>query len=660
MKFDLKNSPRHIQRLKNIANVISGIPDITVIISSGVKGPYFSPSRNFCVLPNGDYSDQKFVELTEGFICHEAGHGRYTDSDQWQEEMEAVLSSSPGFQSLDSNHEGMFDTPALKRAAYAKSRRLGGLINLFDDIQMERQVGGDFAQAGPRLARTYQLMVEAGLMTCDITSSQPDPVRFLEGFLLNSMRVEVLKQEGQAVILEPFFEFAATLLKPYLSELTNIIHDAHSSRCTGDAIRLAKQTLSLIVRMRDEAKEQQQDRGQTDDQTPDADDSDNQPEAEEESDSNADDDADDSDAQSDDQKSDVDDSTAEPDPDEDSGNNTEEATGESEAQNGNETEKDGQSDQENGQADETGGEEESNFSSEQWAKLEELLNDFLECDEESPDYHDQLAGLVEQIAEACPAAIKAEFGGSPWDLPDLPIDIDVYNEAVRLSQTVAGDLSMLQQANVRTMNKTRDRGVTFDPGRLIQAPMGVRDVFRTPGASKSRGHIGIVILRDISASMASDDRYIHAIKADLALSLALQSYGNMHVANMLFPYRTEACEIIKSFDQSVEETISRFDLGKPGSHTPTGDALKVAHDLLLESQFDRKIVLLITDGEPTRSNYSVEEVLKLADKNGIEVAGIGINTDELEGFKSGTFVNVEDISMLALEVNKLVMDILTN
>ena len=57
MKFDLKSSPRHIQRLTNIASVISGINGIYVIIDNKVSTPYFNTQNNVCVLPNGDYSD---------------------------------------------------------------------------------------------------------------------------------------------------------------------------------------------------------------------------------------------------------------------------------------------------------------------------------------------------------------------------------------------------------------------------------------------------------------------------------------------------------------------------------------------------------------------------------------------------------------------------
>lgn len=81
MKLDLKSSPRHIKRLQNIAKVISGLGDVRVVIDDNTKGPYFDPVNKVCVLPNGDYSDDDFVSLIEGFTCHEAGHGRYTVSE---------------------------------------------------------------------------------------------------------------------------------------------------------------------------------------------------------------------------------------------------------------------------------------------------------------------------------------------------------------------------------------------------------------------------------------------------------------------------------------------------------------------------------------------------------------------------------------------------
>lgn len=61
----------------------------------------------------------------------------------------------------------------------------------------------------------------------------------------------------------------------------------------------------------------------------------------------------------------------------------------------------------------------------------------------------------------------------------------------------------------------------------------------------------------------------------------------MHVSNIVFPSRKVNLRIIKTFDQSVEESLSKFTLGCKGYYTPTGSALMAAVDRLLDSQFDR-------------------------------------------------------------------------
>ncbi|WP_426727471.1 VWA domain-containing protein [Enterobacter cloacae complex sp. 288G10] len=269
---------------------------------------------------------------------------------------------------------------------------------------------------------------------------------------------------------------------------------------------------------------------------------------------------------------------------------------------------------------------ESNFSPEQWSILAKLLDDFLNSDEESEDFHEALANEISVIAASVSDEVKAEFGANEWDLPDLLIDLNVDNEALNISQTLGADLSVLQQVKMRGQFKTRDRGLSFDINRLIQSPMGVRDVFRSQSESKNRGHVGLVIVRDISGSMILDHRYIHAIKTDLALTLAIEANSKMHVANVIYPFVDKDFEVIKTFDENAEETLSKFSLGCKGNNTPTGSALMAAVELLLESQFDRKIVFLITDGYPTESDYTISDVLTVAESNGIEIAGVGIKT----------------------------------
>nr|WP_233341582.1 hypothetical protein [Escherichia coli]UGK56200.1 hypothetical protein [Escherichia coli] len=70
---------------------------------------------------------------------------------------------------------------------------------------MEAKTGIDYQEAKKRLAVTYALMVEAGRMTVDISSTPQNPVQFIEMYLLNTLRVNVLQQEGHKETLDPFF-----------------------------------------------------------------------------------------------------------------------------------------------------------------------------------------------------------------------------------------------------------------------------------------------------------------------------------------------------------------------------------------------------------------------------------------------------------------------
>mgnify|MGYP001125039935 FL=1 len=670
MKFDLKSSPRHIQRLTNIASVISGISGLNVVIDNKVRTPYFNSEKNVCVLPNGDYSDEKFVKLIEGFICHEAGHGRYTEHEVYREAFVGELINADGFISIDDKLNAEFQTLKQKKIAYARAYRLHGLINLFDDVQMEEKTGIDYQEAKKRLAVSYALMVEAGRMTVDVSSSPQNPVQFIEMFLLNTLRINVLQQEGHKETLDPFFDYAKKILEPVILEVDEIIHQALSCKSTQNCDSLARKTLALLERLRDEAKEKQQEEDQNKDPQNDTDNSsgsENEPDSETNGDNQGEGDGD-SEEQDDDagngkapmednepsEQSKGDEESAE------SGNGEPDGEPETdESANPDSYDADGtpsQIDSSNGNPSDG----ESNFSPEQWSILAKLLDDFLNSDEESEDFHEALANEISVIAASVSDEVKAEFGANEWDLPDLLIDLNVYNEALNISQTLGADLSVLQQVKMRGQFKTRDRGLSFDINRLIQSPMGVRDVFRSQSESKNRGHVGLVIVRDISGSMILDHRYIHAIKTDLALTLAIEANSKMHVANVIYPFVDKDFEVIKTFDENAEETLSKFSLGCKGNNTPTGSALMAAVELLLESQFDRKIVFLITDGYPTESDYTISDVLTVAESNGIEIAGVGIKTDELIGFDEGTFVNVDDISLLPNVVSKLVHQILSN
>ena len=621
MTNKLSKSPRQIERLRNIANVISGIPGVEVIISSAVSVPCFNIIDSRVLLPDGDYSDPVFVALCEGYICHEAGHGRYTSKDVWFNSQDAVYESSPGFKGWEKKVP-VFDNRADKMKALAKVRRIAGLMNLFDDVQMEKRTGLAYEQAKHRLAVMYAILCQKGFYTTDTTKLDANPVDIIEWYILSKLRTDVLGQEGDKAILDDFFAYSEKLFGPLRTEIDLLLKKAHGVNSTEDASKLAIELFELLNRLKEEANKQkeQQDSQQQDGQQQDGQQQDSQQQDGQQQDGQQQDSQ-----QQDDQQQDCQQQNSQ------SSNND----------NGDSSEK-------------------SNFSKSDWVRIADMLEAFVNSDDESKDYHDIVSNMIDQIAGLVPSEIKKEFGGDDSNVPDLVIDLPVYNEALRLSHALSGSLSVLQQAEVRVKNKTRDRGVSFDNRRLIQAPMGVRDIFKAQGLSKQRGQIGVVILRDNSASMVYDSRYEHAIKADLALTLALESLSKVHVSNMIFPGHESFYEVIKPFNMTVEETLPAFEYGKKGRWTPTGYALKAAIQILQECQFDRKIILILTDGQPSKDDLYIPSLMEMAAKSGVEVAGVGIKTKRLFGFESKQYVQVDDVKQLTRVVNDLVFNILIN
>ena len=631
MTNKLSKSPRQIERLRNIANVISGIPGVEVIISSAVSVPCFNIIDSRVLLPDGDYSDPEFVALCEGYICHEAGHGRYTSKDVWFNSQDAVYESSPGFKGWEKKVP-VFDNRADKMKALAKVRRIAGLMNLFDDVQMEKRTGLAYEQAKHRLAVMYAILCQKGFYTTDTTKLDANPVDIIEWYILSKLRTDVLGQEGDKAILDDFFAYSEKLFGPLRTEIDLLLKKAHGVNSTEDASKLAIELFELLNRLKEEANKQkeQQDSQQQDGQQQDGQQQDSQQQDDQQQDGQQQDSQQQDDQQQDGQQQDS------------------------------QQQDDQQQNSQSSNNDNGDSSEKSNFSKSDWVRIADMLEAFVNSDDESKDYHDIVSNMIEQIAGLVPSEIKKEFGGDDSNVPDLVIDLPVYNEALRLSHALSGSLSVLQQAEVRVKNKTRDRGVSFDNRRLIQAPMGVRDIFKAQGLSKQRGQIGVVILRDNSASMVYDSRYEHAIKADLALTLALESLSKVHVSNMIFPGHESFYEVIKPFNMTVEETLPAFEYGKKGRWTPTGYALKAAIQILQECQFDRKIILILTDGQPSKDDLYIPSLMEMAAKSGVEVAGVGIKTKRLFGFESKQYVQVDDVKQLTRVVNDLVFNILIN
>lgn len=89
--------------------------------------------------------------------------------------------------------------------------------------------------------------------------------------------------------------------------------------------------------------------------------------------------------------------------------------------------------------------------------------------------------------------------------------------------------------------------------------------------------------------------------------------------------------------------------------TPAGQALLVTNNRLVVRPEKRKIMFVLTDGQPDNMEYSLE-VIKKAEARGIDVVGVGIQIDVSKMFKNSIMVkNPQD---LATNILKVLSDLL--
>jgi cobalamin biosynthesis protein CobT len=150
----------------------------------------------------------------------------------------------------------------------------------------------------------------------------------------------------------------------------------------------------------------------------------------------------------------------------------------------------------------------------------------------------------------------------------------------------------------------------------------------------------ITILLDRSGSMQGE-KMIVANESAYAAALALQSVPGVACSVAAFPAYSETsgwdCVYpLTSFGEKVKP--DRYGIQADGS-TPLHSALAWARAQVLRRQEPRKIVLVVTDGEPD-DHKRAKQAIKHMEKEGIELLGLGILDDNVTRlFKSNAVVN---------------------
>ena len=499
-----------------------------------------------------------------GFLSHEAAHVRYTD--------------------FNLDYEG--------------STMRHRLTNLLEDVRIEKAISQEYPGAAFSLAEVVRQLVAEGRLGAP--KKTDPPVKVLNDSLLAILRFEVLGQKAlQQEAAKAHEVMKACFPKQLLDSLNGLLSKVPDLQSTKEALNLADQIIALFQNISNENSESKDLGEEGTDKT-------------ENSSGDHKTDSQQSVTQGQEDKSDsVSGGDLESDSAEGKGYNSENLSG-----------SDNQAVSEKGDA---------SSKVENLLLQKESLKQVLESsDSDWPeDLFESVAGELESWSREQSAGFSAVTTTPMMDEvaindEDRKAAKDLLWKVKSESARLAAQLTGLIQAKTLTRDRIGKRGLRIDGKRLHRIALDDGRLFKRRAESieiNATVHISL----DISASMGS--RMPLAREAVLALIMALKPIKGVSVTASAYPgTMAERVYPIASVEESglgVAETLSALD-----SHdsTPMATGLWHAVHQICQSNAERRLILMITDGAPDIDHHdAVVDLVKRCGCSGIDVVGLGIN-----------------------------------
>ena len=149
----------------------------------------------------------------------------------------------------------------------------------------------------------------------------------------------------------------------------------------------------------------------------------------------------------------------------------------------------------------------------------------------------------------------------------------------------------------------------------------------------------ILMVMDISNSMQEPDFALRGRRIDrltavkLVASDFIRKRTDDRIGLVLFGTRAYLQAPITYDKKSVEEILKTMDAGMAGDSTAIGDALGLALKTLKDSpNKDKKVIILLTDGENNDGALTLPQAINLAREEGVKVYTIGVGSDMSQSF----------------------------
>ena len=161
------------------------------------------------------------------------------------------------------------------------------------------------------------------------------------------------------------------------------------------------------------------------------------------------------------------------------------------------------------------------------------------------------------------------------------------------------------------------------PARLWKLKAGNMNVFKKIEETHSHS-LAVKILGDKSGSMSSDMQI--ALEAMCLLPLILDDVEGVKTSIDLFPYNGEKIDNFKHWEQRTQWAMQKLSMVYADGGTPLGTAMIESLMDLEEMEAERKMMIVITDGQPD-NEMETKKAIKKMEEFGVEVIGVGINVN---------------------------------
>jgi len=199
-------------------------------------------------------------------------------------------------------------------------------------------------------------------------------------------------------------------------------------------------------------------------------------------------------------------------------------------------------------------------------------------------------------ATANPALIESLLGRNPHSKP-LHVDVNVVLVPVTVSDSKNRPVTTLKKQDFALFESDKPQEIRY---------------FSTEDSP-----ISVAILLDVSKSMSD--------KIDTERDALVEFFNNANPNDEYYAITfSDRPRLLASSTQSIDELQQKLMTIEPGGPTAMLDAVYLAESKLRAARYERKAIVIISDGGDNASRYTLREIKKLVHESDVEIYAIGL------------------------------------